>query len=273
MADVTNRRDRIGLTACPRHLSTVPFTPVADACESSARPADVEALAVLRKEITACIACPRLVAWREQAAARPPPAFAGETYWGKALAGFGDPSARLVLVGLAPAAHGGNRTGRMFTGDRSGDFLFAALWRAGFASQPESRSLGDGLTLRDAYVTAAVRCAPPENKPQPSERDRCRPFLVAELALLGRATVYVALGGFAYDALSKTPPVAGGLPKPRPPFAHGTEIRLSGHEEAKWLLCSYHPSQRNVFTGLLTAAMFDTVLARAAALAARAPER
>lgn len=182
------------------------------------------------------------------------------------MAGFGDASARLVLVGLAPAAHGGNRTGRMFTGDRSGDFLFAGLWRAGFANQPESHGLSDGLTLREAYVTAAVRCAPPDNKPVPDERDRCRPYLTEELSLLRHATVYLALGAFAYDALSRTPPVAGALPRPRLRFAHGAEVRLSGDLEGRWLLCSYHPSQRNVFTGLLTAAMLDTVVARAAEL-------
>jgi uracil-DNA glycosylase family 4 len=179
------------------------------------------------------------------------------------LAGFGTAGARLVLVGLAPAAHGGNRTGRMFTGDRSGDFLFAALWRAGFANQAVSRSLDDGLELHDAYVTAAVRCAPPDNKPAPDERDRCRGFLTRELTLLARATVYVALGAFSYDALAKTPPVAGELPAPRQRFAHGLEIELSGRSRPGWLLCSYHPSQRNVFTGLLTAEMFDGVLQRA----------
>ena len=195
----------------------------------------------------------------------------GEQYWGRPLAGFGDAAARLVLVGLAPAAHGGNRTGRVFTGDRSGEFLFAGLWRAGFASQPESRGLSDGLTLCDAYVTAAVRCAPPDNKPTPGERDRCRPYLTEELSLLPDATVYVALGAFAYDALSKTPPVAGALPRPRPRFAHGAEVPLSGCLESRWLLCSYHPSQRNVFTGLLTAAMLDSVLARAAVLLTTTP--
>jgi uracil-DNA glycosylase family 4 len=178
---------------------------------------------------------------------------------------------RLVLVGLAPAAHGGNRTGRMFTGDRSGDFLFAGLWRAGFASQAESRSRDDGLALRDAFVTAAVRCAPPDNKPTPAERDRCRPYLAEELAMLDNAAVYLALGAFAYDALSRTAPVAEALARPRPRFAHGAEIRLSGPLEGRSLLCSYHPSQRNVFTGLLTAAMFDTVMTRATQLIAETP--
>jgi uracil-DNA glycosylase family 4 len=226
-------------------------------------------MAALRERITWCTACPRLVSWRQQAAAKPPPAHVGETYWGRALAGFGDVSARLVLVGLAPAAHGGNRTGRMFTGDRSGDFLFAGLWRAGFASQPESTGLADGLALGDAFVTAAVRCAPPDNKPAPDERDRCRPYLSEELRLLRHSTVYLALGAFAYDALSKTPPVAGALPKPRPRFAHGAEVPLTGPLAGRWIVCSYHPSQRNVFTGLLTAEMLDSILARSAELIAR----
>ncbi|HXY44961.1 MAG TPA: uracil-DNA glycosylase [Acidimicrobiales bacterium] len=221
------------------------------------------ALSELRAEITACTACPRLVAWRQQAAANPPRAFAAEEYWSKALSGFGDLGARLVVVGLAPAAHGGNRTGRMFTGDRSGDFLFAALWRAGFANQAGSRRRDDGLELRDAYVTAAVRCAPPGNKPAPEERDRCRRYLTRELSLLEGAGVYLALGAFAYEAISRTPPVAGALPAHRPRFSHGCEIGLSTPGRPRWLLCSYHPSQRNVFTGLLTPEMFDGVLARA----------
>ncbi len=202
----------------------------------------------------------------------------GEEYWGRPLGGFGEVDARLVLVGLAPAAHGGNRTGRMFTGDRSGDFLFAALWRAGFANQPGSRHLDDGLELEDAYVTAAVRCAPPDNKPAPDERDRCRPYLARELSLLTAARVYVALGAFAYDVLARTPPIAGTLATGtlatgtlatgtlaagRPRFAHGLEVELTGLGRPSWLLCSYHPSQRNVFTGLLTPAMFDDVLRRA----------
>lgn len=224
------------------------------------------ALARLRDEIVACRACPRLVSWREAAAAHPPAACAGERYWAKPLPGFGEETARLVLVGLAPAAHGGNRTGRMFTGDRSGDFLFAALWRAGFANQAEGRRLDDGLRMRDAYVTAAVRCAPPDNKPAPDERDRCRSYLARELSLLAGATVYLALGAFAYEALARTPPIAEALPGRRPRFAHGTEIRLGGSERQRWLLCSYHPSQRNVFTGLLTATMFDEVLERATKL-------
>jgi len=221
------------------------------------------ALARLRDEIVGCRACPRLVAWREAAATHPPASFAGEPYWAKPLPGFGEEAARLVLVGLAPAAHGGNRTGRMFTGDRSGDFLFAALFRAGFANQSEGRRLDDGLRLRDAYVTAAVRCAPPDNKPSPEERDRCGGYLARELSLLDNARVYLALGAFAYEALARTPPLAEALTGRRPRFAHGIEMPLGGSDHPRWLLCSYHPSQRNVFTGLLTAAMFDDVLERA----------
>jgi len=177
-----------------------------------------------------------------------------------------------VIVGLAPAAHGGNRTGRMFTGDRSGDFLFAALWRAGLANQPGSRSLDDGLALHGAYVTAAVRCAPPDNRPAPAERDRCLPFLSEELSLLPSATVYLALGAFAYASLTKIPPATRAVARPKPPFAHGLEVRLSAASSGvRWLLCSYHPSQRNVFTGLLTAEMFDGVLARAVELSRTEP--
>lgn len=217
----------------------------------------------LREVVWACVECPRLVAWRQQSAEHPPPSLAGERYWARPLAGFGDEDGRLVLVGLAPAAHGGNRTGRMFTGDRSGDFLFAALFRCGFANQPDSRRADDGLELQDAYVTAAVRCAPPANRPTPDERDRCRGYLETELSLLDDATVYLALGAFAYEALSRTEPVARRMPSRRPPFAHGLEIALSPADRPAWLLCSYHPSQRNVFTGLLTATMFDGVLERA----------
>jgi uracil-DNA glycosylase family 4 len=226
------------------------------------------ALAGLRERVVSCAACPRLVAWREQAALAPrlPTGAISGPYWSRPLPGFGDPKARLMLVGLAPAAHGGNRTGRMFTGDRSGDFLFAALHRAGYASQPESVSADDGLRLRGAYVTAAVRCAPPENKPTPSERDACAPFLEEELALLGAVRVYLTLGRFALDALRSQPAVAAALGGIRPAFGHGAETALA---DGRHIVASYHPSQRNVFTGLLTAPMFDAVLARAADLGAR----
>jgi uracil-DNA glycosylase family 4 len=222
-------------------------------------------LASLREEVVACRACPRLVAWREAAEASRPAGFPPAPYWARPLPGLGDPSARLVLVGLAPAQHGGNRTGRMFTGDRSGDFLFAALHRAGYANQPESVSSDDGLTLSGAYVTAAVRCAPPANRPTPSERDSCAHFLVEELALLSQARAFIALGQFAYESLLRSRALGVAAPMPRPKFAHGLEIDLPG---GRTLVCSYHPSQRNVFTGLLTAAMFDAVLSRAASLAA-----
>jgi uracil-DNA glycosylase family 4 len=229
-------------------------------------------LQTLSDRVVHCSSCPRLVAWRQQAAADPPRAFAGERYWCRPLAGFGDAAAGVVVVGLAPAAHGGNRTGRMFTGDRSGDFLFAALWRAGLASQPESTRPGDGLALRGAYVTAAVRCAPPDNRPTPAERDRCLPYLAEELSLLPGAVVYLALGAFAYESLSRLPALSGALPRPRPRFAHGAEVRLALPPGGpQWLLCTYHPSQRNVFTGLLTAEMFDTVILRAVELSREGP--
>jgi uracil-DNA glycosylase family 4 len=206
-------------------------------------------------EIVDCVRCPRLVAWREQVAREKRASFAGEQYWGRPIPGFGDPAARLLIVGLAPAAHGANRTGRVFTGDRSGDWLFRALHRAGYANQPTSVSADDGLRLADAYVAAAVRCAPPANKPTPEERDTCLPYLLREWELLTEVRVVVVLGQFAYQV------VAGltGL-RPRPKFGHGVEVVLP---DAKTLLCSYHPSQQNTFTGVLTEAMFDAVFTRA----------
>jgi uracil-DNA glycosylase family 4 len=219
-------------------------------------------LGELGRRIVECQACPRLVGWRHEAAANPPARWASDDYWARPLPGFGDPAATLVLVGLAPAAHGGNRTGRMFTGDRSGDFLYAALHRAGYANQAESSRRRDGLELRGAYVTAAVRCAPPGNRPTPQERDACGPFLAEELAELSEARVVIALGGFALEALGRL----GLLEAGRARFAHGAEAGMTG---GRRLLCSYHPSQRNVFTGLLTASMFDEVLARAVTLGAR----
>jgi len=230
-------------------------------------PVAISALAALSDEIAGCRACPRLVEWREQVARAPRAAFAGETYWGRPVPGFGDPAARVLVVGLAPAAHGGNRTGRVFTGDRSGDWLFGALHRAGYASRPTSVSADDGLTLHDAYVTAAVRCAPPANKPTPEERDRCRPYLVRELALLGSVRVVVALGAFAYEALWRALRAAGvALPSPRPRFGHGAEVPTA----RATVICSYHPSQQNTFTGRLTEGMLDAVLARARHLSAGA---
>ncbi|HEX3564231.1 MAG TPA: uracil-DNA glycosylase [Acidimicrobiales bacterium] len=226
----------------------------------SQTPASVSQLAALAHEIESCRACPRLVTWRESVAADKRASFADETYWGRPVAGFGDPSARLVIVGLAPAAHGANRTGRVFTGDRSADWLVAALWRAGYANQPTSTAIDDGLEFTGAWMTAAVRCAPPANKPTPEERDRCLPYLVRELALLENLSVIVALGGFAYQV------VAGlfGL-KPRPKFGHLTEAR---RPDGPTLVCSYHPSQQNTFTGVLTEPMFDAVFERARQLGA-----
>jgi uracil-DNA glycosylase family 4 len=218
----------------------------------------VDGLTALAAEVAACRACPRLVAWREQVAAERRAAFRDEVYWARGVPGFGDPDAAVVLVGLAPAAHGANRTGRPFTGDRSGDFLYASMHRVGLANQPTSRCIGDGLELRGAWVTSPVRCAPPANRPTPAERDRCRPFLERELALLRRARVFVALGAFGYQAL------AGFLGvRPRPRFGHGVEVPLP---DGRVIVCSFHPSQQNTFTGRLTEPMLDAVLARAAAL-------
>jgi uracil-DNA glycosylase family 4 len=224
-------------------------------------------LASLAAEVSACRRCPRLVAWREQVARERRAAFAQEQYWGRPLPGFGDPSARLLLLGLAPAAHGANRTGRMFTGDRSGDFLFAALARNGLANRPVSSARGDGLVLRDVWITAAVRCAPPANRPTPAERDACLPWSVRELGLLANVRVVVCLGAFAWAAALRLTAMLAGPdvppPRPRPRFAHGAE--LSG--EPYSLLGCYHPSQQNTFTGRLTEPMIDAVLARARNLA------
>ena len=222
----------------------------------------------LTAEIVDCRACPRLVKWREQVAREKRASFRDEDYWGRPVPGFGDPAARILLLGLAPAAHGGNRTGRVFTGDRSGDWLFAALHRARLANQAESIRADDGLRLHGAYVAAAVRCAPPQNKPTPAERDECQPFLVRELALLDRLRVIVVLGGFAYEAAWRVLGEAGkALPTPRPRFAHGLEVELEGVT----IVGCYHPSQQNTFTGRLTEPMLDAVLERARALARLTP--
>ena len=220
-------------------------------------------LAELAAEVSSCRKCPRLVAWREAVAADPPRRYQGERYWARPVPGFGDPGAWLVLVGLAPAAHGGNRTGRVFTGDRSGDWLFAALHRAGFANQPTSVHRDDGLRLRDAYVTAVVKCAPPANKPTPSERDNCLPYLVRELALLTRARVLMALGKFGWDgALAALRRAGHAAPRPKPEFGHGAEVRIGPYT----LIGCFHPSQQNTFTGKLTEDMIDAVFARVRAL-------
>jgi uracil-DNA glycosylase len=222
------------------------------------------ALPKLAAEVHACRLCPRLVTWREEQAASPPRRFQGQDYWARPVSGFGDPQARVVLVGLAPAAHGANRTGRMFTGDRSGDWLYAGLHRAGYANQPQSEWRDDGLELRDAYITATVRCAPPANKPTPTERDTCLPYLERELELLREGRVLVALGSFGWDgALRALRGLGEEVPRPRPRFGHGAEA-----EVGRWrLLGCYHPSQQNTFTGKLTVPMTDEILARARALA------
>ncbi|OGQ77559.1 MAG: uracil-DNA glycosylase [Deltaproteobacteria bacterium RIFCSPLOWO2_12_FULL_60_19] len=221
----------------------------------------MQTLAGLNQTVVRCRKCPRLVRWREQAAKEPPRRYQGERYWAKPLPGFGDPNARLLIVGLAPAAHGGNRTGRIFTGDRSGDWLYGTLHAFGFSSQATSIHRDDGLKLNDCYITAAVRCAPPLNKPAFSEFERCRPYLVAELKLLKRVRVVVALGKIAFDSFLKAHQENGGtVPKPRPQFGHGSVARLGGNLT---LLGSYHPSQQNTFTGRLTREMFHGVFEKA----------
>lgn len=225
-------------------------------------PSEVEGDSLTRigEEIETCFACPRLVEWRATTATDKRASFAAEDYWGRPVPGFGDPHARLLVVGLAPAAHGGNRTGRVFTGDRSADWLYRALHRAGYANQPTSVARDDGLELSGAWVNAAVRCAPPANKPTPGERDACLPYLERELALLSSVRVIVVLGSFAHQV------VAGALGlRPRPRFGHLAEAPLS---EGRTLVCSYHPSQQNTFTGKLTEPMFDAVFARARELGA-----
>jgi uracil-DNA glycosylase len=223
------------------------------------------ALAALEAEIVACRRCPRLVDWREQVARDKVARYANEPYWGRPLPGFGDPAARVLIVGLAPAAHGGNRTGRVFTGDRSGDFLWTALNQTGFADRASSRRADDGLTLTDAYIAAAVRCAPPLNRPTNSERDNCAPFLARELALLENVRVIVPLGGFGWDAALRTISSLGHpTPRPKPRFGHAAEAGIGPYQ----LIASFHPSQQNTFTGRLTQPMLVGVFTRAAELAA-----
>jgi uracil-DNA glycosylase family 4 len=219
-------------------------------------------LSALTRDITACRRCTRLVRCREAAAADIPKRFAGQTYWARPVSGFGDPAARLLVVGLAPAAHGGNRTGRVFTGDRSGDWLYAALHRAGFANQAASTGRDDGLVLRDAYVSVIVRCAPPDNKPNPTERDRCIDFFVRELELLPRVKAIIALGAFAWDGVLRAMTLRGtAISKPRPEFGHGARTQLGPYT----MFGSYHVSQQNTFTGRLTEPMLDAVFASARA--------
>jgi len=239
------RRERVeGITDRPSNLQSPGVN----------RP-ERDSLERVAAEVIDCRACPRLVAWREDVAATKRAEFRDWHYWGRPVPGFGDPAARVLIVGLAPAAHGANRTGRVFTGDRSGDWLYRALHRAGMARLPTSTHRDDGQELFGAYVSAAVRCAPPENKPTPAERDTCRPYFERELALLRDVRVIVGLGRFAYDVVA----AVVGL-RPRPAFGHGIEVSLS---DGRTLLCSFHPSQQNTFTGKLTEPMFDAVFARA----------
>jgi len=258
-------------TGWPGDPATAATPVAADADQVRDLAASAGSLAELAARESVCRACPRLVAWREQVAVTRRRSFASERYWGRPVPGWGDDRPRVLILGLAPAAHGGNRTGRVFTGDRSGDFLFASLYRSGFAVQPTSVAAGDGQRLLDARMAAAVRCAPPDNKPEPSERDACAPWLVAELRFVAAdLRVIVCLGGFAWQAIWPAMSRCGfDLPRPRPAFGHGAEVRL-GHPQAPdgvLLIGCYHPSQQNTFTGRVTPAMLDAVFSRARAAA------
>ena len=224
----------------------------------------MDSLARLSETISECRKCDRLVEWREKVALEKRAAYRTQEYWGRGVPGFGDPNAKVMIIGLAPAAHGANRTGRVFTGDRSGDFLFASLFRTGLANQPSATHLHDGLALEDAYVTAAVRCAPPANKPTPEERDSCRPFIEKELELLGEVSVFVALGQFGYQVAASVLGI-----RPRPRFGHGVVVPIGVLERRppRHLICSFHPSQQNTFTGRLTEVMLDEVFLAARDLA------
>jgi len=228
--------------------------------DSKSSVVSVNALHRLKIDVEKCRQCPRLVEWREQVAIEKRAAFRDQDYWGKAVPGFGDPNASLMIVGLAPAAHGANRTGRMFTGDRSGDWLYRAMYRAGYANQPESIDQNDGLELSDAWVTSPVKCAPPANKPTPDERAACRPFLTREFESLRNLKVVIALGGIGYQAVAQHLEV-----RPRPKFGHAVEVSL---DSELTILCSYHVSQQNTFTGRLTEEMLDAVFTRARELTA-----
>jgi uracil-DNA glycosylase family 4 len=229
-----------------------------------------DSLERITAEVVACRRCPRLVAWREETAANPPARYRGQDYWARPLPGLGDPAARLLVVGLAPAAHGGNRTGRIFTGDASGDWLFRALHRAGFANQPHSRHRDDGLTLIDCYIAAVVRCAPPGNRPTTDERDACLPYLVRELEQLAEVRVVIPLGSFAWNGTLRALVARGvPVPRPRPAFGHAAEAVVGGLT----LVGSYHPSQQNTFTGRLTEPTLDAVFLRARRLLDQADAR
>ena len=221
------------------------------------------ALPAIEHDVIGCRACPRLVRWRERVAREKVARFADQIYWARPVPGFGDPDAGVLVLGLAPAAHGGNRTGRIFTGDRSGDFLYASMHRAGLANQPTSEARGDGLTLHGAYVTAVNRCAPPANKPTSEERDRCLPFLVREIEALGRVRVIVALGAYAWGGALRALASLGHAARPKPRFGHAAEAPVGPYV----LLGCFHPSQQNTFTGKLTSPMMDAVMGRAVSLA------
>jgi uracil-DNA glycosylase len=244
-----------------------PDTPVANGPEDVRRlAADAPSLADLCARQSVCRACPRLVEWREKVAVERRRAFADETYWGRPIAGWGDPEPRILIVGLAPAAHGGNRTGRIFTGDRSGDWLFASLHRVGLAAIPSSTHAGDGQRLIGARMAATVRCAPPDNKPTPAERTACLPWLAREVSeTAATVRVIVALGGYAWQGVWPALRQAGyGLPRPRPAFGHGVEVALTAPASTGVLLLGcYHPSQQNTFTGRVTETMLDTIFTRA----------
>jgi uracil-DNA glycosylase family 4 len=230
----------------------------------------MNSLEALNDAIVRCRRCPRLVRWREAVAKKPPLRYSGQDYWARPLPGFGDPDARLFIVGLAPAAHGGNRTGRIFTGDRSGDWLYTTLYKFGFSNLPGSLHRDDGLKLTDCYISAAARCAPPDNKPLPVEFDRCRPYLVREIQLLKRVRVVIALGKIGFDEFIKAYAATGAkIPKPRPRFGHGSSARL----DDLTLLGSYHPSQQNTFTGKLTRPMFESVFRAARGILDGGPPR
>ena len=251
-----------GVSEQPLSATATQALPTMKARDQMAQSLRDRRLAALAGEIESCRRCPRLVSWRERVAREKRAAHSAETYWGRPIAGFGDADARVAILGLAPGAHGANRTGRIFTGDRSGDFLFAALWRAGLANQPTSRRRDDGLRLHDVWITAAVRCAPPQNRPSTSERDACLPYARRELELLPNLRLILCLGAFAWDAALR---IGGERQRPRPRFAHAAEHHRT---QGPALLASFHVSQQNTFTGRLTASMFDAVLARAIELAA-----